>query len=276
MASQKVVIISGASSGIGLSAAIVFAQNGWKTYAGVRTLSKKQDIVDAAKNAKVQHLVEPIELDVTKADSVKRTVDHVLKASGHIDVLVNNAGFGIFGAVENFSDADISKQYDTNVVGVIRLIQAVLPHFRARKAGRIVNISSIVGSVSFPYFSLYTSTKWALEAISQSLHDEVAPFGIDVVVVQPGFTKTPFVLEQGHREVIDPVYDAGKQKAQQALAAGLASGAESVVVGQTIYTASTEQKPKFRYQCTPNDAALVASILKDSTSLNKGLAGASQ
>ena len=180
------------------------------------------------------------------------------------------------GAVEHLSDADISKQYDTNVVGVIRLIQAVLPHFRARKAGRIVNISSVVGSVSFPYFSLYTSTKWALEAISQSLHGEVAPFGIDVVVVQPGFTKTPFVLEQGHREVKEPVYDEGKQKAQQGIAAGVAAGAESVVVGQTIFTASTEQKPKFRYQCTPNDAALIASILKDSTSLNKGLAGASQ
>jgi len=270
----KTVIISGATSGIGLAAAVVFAKNGWKTFAGVRTQSKRKDIVEAAKQNKVEHLLVPLDLDVTKTESVTAAVKHVLSTAGRIDVVVNNAGFGVFGAVESITDADFQRQYDTNVLGVLRLIQAVLPHFRAQKSGRIVNISSVIGSVSFPYASLYASTKWALEAFSQSLAAELAPFGVQVTVVQPGFTNTPFVLEEATGGVKDPVYEAGNAAMKKTMASGLATGAEASVVGETIYKASVDANPQFRYQATAKDAATIASILKDPTGPNMGLIAA--
>jgi len=251
----------------------VFAKNGWKTFAGVRTQSKRKDIVEAAKTNKVEHLLFPLDLDVTKTESVTAAVKQVISSAGRIDVLVNNAGFGVFGPVENLTEADVLRQYDTNVIGVLRLTQAVLPLFRAQKSGRIINISSVVGSISFPYWSLYSSTKWALEALSQSLQAEVAPFGIEVSVVQPGYTKTPFAIDQAAGKVKDPIYEQGEAGVKSALAAGLATGAEASVVGETIYLAATAPKPQFRYQATDKDAALIASVLKDPTGLNMGLAG---
>jgi len=270
----KTVIISGATSGIGLAAAVVFAKNGWKTFAGVRTQSKRKHIVEAAENNKVETLLVPLDLDVTKTESVTAAVKHVLNTAGRIDVVVNNAGFAVFGAVENITEADFQRQFDTNVLGVLRLTQAVLPHFRAKKSGRIVNVSSVVGTISFPYSSLYASTKWALEAFSQSLSAEVAPFGIHVTVVQPGFTKTPFVLEDVTGTVKDPVYEAGKGSMKKTMDSGLATGADASVVGDTIYKAAVDSNPQFRYQPTAKDAATVASVLKDPTGPNTGVTAA--
>jgi len=274
----KTVIISGASSGIGLAAAVIFAKNGWKTFAGVRTDSKKKDIVEAAKANHVEQLLNPVELDVTKTESVVAAVKHVLSSTGHIDLVVNNAGYGVFGAVETLTEADVLRQYDTNVIGMLRLTQAVLPLFRAQKSGRIVNISSLAGSISFPYAGVYSSSKWALEALSQSLQAEVAQFGISVAVVQPGYTNTGFVQASAPNtgKVKEPIYDQGLAAAMKANEDGVANGTPAKQVAETIFRATTDPVPHFRYQVTEKDTALIGSVLKDPTGLNKGLAGVSK
>lgn len=165
-----------------------------------------------------------------------------------------------------------AKQYDTNVLGTVRLIQEVLPHLRAQKAGRIINISSLLGSVAFGYLSAYSATKWALEAISQSLYDEVAPLGIRVSIVQPSFTKTAFVIEKGQRDVQEPVYEQGIEQRTKATKAGLENGDTAEVVGQVIFDAATDAEPKFRYQATQVGTAIIASVLKDPSGINLGLA----
>jgi len=263
----KVVIISGASSGIGLATAIAFANKGWKTYAGVRNLAKKQNIAEAAKRHQVENLLETLELDVTKQASVQAAVARVFKAEGHIDAVINNAGYGVFGPVESLSESDIRAQYDTNVIGMVRVVQGVLPIMRAQKSGRIVNISSIVGVVSNGYSGLYSSSKFAVEALSQSLREELEPLGIQVSLVQPGFTNTPFMLEKSSLQVKEDVYEKGFAATKKNIDSGLAKGADPSVVGETVFKAATAQKPDFRYQCTPGDAAFVASILKDSHGL---------
>jgi len=215
-----------------------------------------------------------IELDATKDETVKKAIDHVLQKEGHIDAVVNNAGAGFLGAVETFSDDDLQKQYDVNVFGVVRVIRAVLPHFRERKAGRIINVSSVVGVVSFPFNAVYSSTKFALEGLSVGLHDEVAPFGIKVALVEPGFTKTNFGASITHSSIKLPgePYKAGLDAAVGTIMEGLKNAAEATVVADVIYKATSEEKPQFRYQCTPNDTALVASLIHDPTGLNRGLA----
>lgn len=185
--------------------------------------------------------------------------------------------FTLAGAVENVTEADVMRLYDTNVIGALRLTQAVLPLFRAQKAGRIVNISSLAGSIAFPYAGVYSSSKSALEAISQSLQAEVAPFGIGVAVVQPGYTKTGFVSSSAPStgSVKDPVYEQGLAVIMKANADGEANGVPANLVGETIYKAATDPTPHFRYQVSETDTALIGSVLKDPTGVNKGLAGGS-
>jgi len=270
--STKTVILSGASSGIGLAAAVVFAKNGWKTYAGVRDESKRKDIIEASKANHVEGLLVALDLDVTKQDSVTAAVKSVHETSGRIDVVVNNAGFGVFGPVEAITEADVHRLYDTNVIGVLRLTQAVLPLFRAQKSGRVINISSLAGAISFPYAGLYSSSKWALEALSQSLQAEVAPFGIEVSIVQPSYTKTQFVHSSAPNtgKVQDPVYQQGLAAAMKMNEDGIANGMLPEVVAEVIYKAATDAKPQFRYQGSEAFTAMIGTILRDPTGLNKG------
>jgi len=274
MASKKVVIVTGASSGIGLWAAVKFAQEGWITYATLRNLAKQDELKKVIDEKHLKEKLHVIELDATKDETVKKAIAHVIQKEGHIDAVVNNAGAGFFGAIESFSDEDLQKQYDVNLFGVVRVIRAVLPHLRERKSGRIVNISSIIGTVSFPFNAVYCSTKFALEGLSVGLHDEVAPFGVKVILVEPGFTKTNFGAAITHSSLKiggDP-YKPGAEAVLASIAEGLKNAPEAHVVADVIYKAATEEKPQFRYQCTPGDAALVASVLHEPTGLNKGLA----
>jgi len=274
MAAKKVVIVTGASSGIGLWTAVKFAQEGWITYATLRNVGKQDELKKVLEEKNLKDKVHTIELDATKDETVKKAIAHVLQKEGHIDAVVNNAGAGFLGSIESFSDEDLHKQYDVNVYGVVRVIRAVLPHFRERKAGRIVNVSSVVGTLAHPFNAVYSSTKFAVEALSVGLHDEVAPFGVKVVVVEPGFTKTNFGGAITHSSIKIPgdPYKSGFDTVVAVIQEGLKNAAEATVVADTIFKATTEEKPQFRYQCTPGDAAVVASVLKEPTGLNKGLA----
>lgn len=180
---SKVVLITGCSTGIGRDLAQRLTQVGYTVVATARKVEALDDISAAMK----------LPLDVTQPDSVTQAVEQIIQRFGRIDILINNAGYGLRGVVEEISDEQARQVYDVNVFGVIRMVRAVAPHMRQQKSGRIINISSIVGKVVVPINGLYSSTKFALEALSDAMRLELAPFGIQVVVIEPGSIKTNFL-----------------------------------------------------------------------------------
>ncbi|MEY2569973.1 MAG: hypothetical protein QOE63_323, partial [Acidimicrobiaceae bacterium] len=185
---MAVVIVTGCSSGFGERAALTFARQGHTTFATVRAVERAGTLAAAAEAERLDlHLLR---LDVRDADSVDAAVQEVLDREGRIDVCVNNAGIELRGPIEDCADDEVLLQFDTNVFGVLRMIRAVLPSMRAQGSGVIVNVSSIAGLVARPFAGLYSASKHALEAISESLYFELAPFGIRVALVEPGQFET--------------------------------------------------------------------------------------
>ena len=182
MIDKKVILITGASSGIGYDAALMLAQQGHRVYAAARRV----ELMEPLKTEGVQ----VVSLDVTDEDSMKQCVDAVIQAEGRIDVLVNNAGYGYFGAIETVSMEEARRQLEVNVFGLARLTQLVLPQMRKQGRGRIINTSSIAGKMVIYMGGWYNVTKYAVEAFSDALRMEVKPFGIDVVKIEPGAIKT--------------------------------------------------------------------------------------
>lgn len=182
------VLITGCSTGIGFTAALLLARRGHRVFATMRDLKKAGPLRQAAAGLPV----ELLPLDVDREDSARKAVSSVLKKAGRLDALVNNAGWGAFGALEEFSDAEVRAQYETNVFGLLRVTKAVLPAMRAQGSGRILHIGSLAGKMSFAGIGLYSSTKFAVEAVTESLRLEVRPFNIQVAVVEPGAIDTRF------------------------------------------------------------------------------------
>ncbi|MEH3113018.1 oxidoreductase [Pedobacter terrae] len=179
---MKTVLITGASSGIGKATAIFLAQQGYKVYAAARRLEK----MEALKNFGIK----PLFLDVANEDSLVVCVEQILTEAGRIDILINNAGLGYYAALEDMPMSDAKYQFDVNVFSAARLMQLVLPGMRANKYGKIVNISSVGGKVTLPMGAWYHASKFAIEGLSDALRKEVKPFGIDVIVIEPGGTKS--------------------------------------------------------------------------------------
>jgi NAD(P)-dependent dehydrogenase (short-subunit alcohol dehydrogenase family) len=192
---QKVAVVTGSSTGIGFETCLLFARSGIRTYATMRDLMKADLIKDIAEKEKLP--LKVIQLDVDKDDSVAEAFKQICEDEGNgrmrIDILVNNAGFGLFGALEDQSIEDIKKQFETNLFGAIRTIQHVLPIMRDQRSGTIVNISSLAGYIGFPASSVYNSTKFALEGVSESLAYEIEPYGISMILIEPGVVNTNFV-----------------------------------------------------------------------------------
>jgi NAD(P)-dependent dehydrogenase (short-subunit alcohol dehydrogenase family) len=188
---QQVAVVTGSSSGIGYETSLILARNGFLTYATMRNLNKSENmkLIVAKENLPIQIK----QLDVTDDVSVKNAVQAISSEAGRIDVLVNNAGYGLNGAFEDLAMDEIKAQYETNVYGLVRTTQAVLPIMRRQKSGKIVNISSGAGRFGFPGSSAYVSTKFAVEGLSESMSYELEPFGIKVVIVEPGVIRTNFV-----------------------------------------------------------------------------------
>ncbi len=191
MKQKRTALITGCSSGIGFETAVLLAKNGFYTFATVRNPQKSFELQEIANKNKLP--LDLLSLDVRDEKSVKCAVNTIIEKNHQIDVVINNAGYGGSGAVEDFSIDEIKSMFETNFFGVVRVIHAVLPYMRMKKNGIIVNISSIGGRIPFPFSSVYASTKFALEGLSEALQYEVEQFGIKIILVEPGIIKTNFL-----------------------------------------------------------------------------------
>jgi len=185
---KKVALVTGSSSGMGFTTAVMLARAGIHTYASMRNLKKSKTITDLANKENLP--LQVIQLDVNDDKSVKDAIAKIVTEKDRIDVLVNNAGYGLFGSIEDVSIEEMKAQFETNFFGVMRVTQLVLPIMRKQKSGTIVNVSSVGGRISLPVLSAYNSTKFALEGLSESMSYELEPFGIKVVIIEPGVIRT--------------------------------------------------------------------------------------
>jgi short-subunit dehydrogenase len=193
---KRVVLVTGASSGIGKQLALSMAEKGYRVYGTSRkAIVDNQDQVAADSN-NTDGFFKLLQLDVCDEDSIKKSLQYLIEQEGVIDVLINNAGFGIAGSVEDTSSSEAFSQFDVNFFGVHRMCRNVLPYMRDQNSGLIVNIGSLAGIISIPYQSMYSSSKSALEAMSEVLRIEAAQFGIKVVLVEPGDIKTNFTANR--------------------------------------------------------------------------------
>jgi NAD(P)-dependent dehydrogenase (short-subunit alcohol dehydrogenase family) len=187
---EKVAVVTGSSSGIGFETSLLLSRNGIYTYATMRNLNKSQQINDVAEKENLP--LKVLQLDVTDDKSVKDAIRQVKDESSRIDVLINNAGYDVMGAVEDISIEEFKSQFETNLFGVIRVTKEVLPIMRNQRAGNIINISSVGGRIGIPLNSAYISSKFALEGLSESMRYELEQFGIDVILIEPGVVKSNF------------------------------------------------------------------------------------
>ena len=243
---MRTVLITGANSGIGRAAAVRLAAAGDRVYAGMRDTAKAEKLL--ALVAEQGREVVPVVLDVTDAASVRAAAERVLGESGRIDVLVNNAGIGWNATTEDIDIDQARGVFETNYWGVIRCVQAVLPGMRERGSGHIVNISSIAGRIAALAQTVYSSSKWALECLSENLAQEVAPFGVRVSVIEPGITRTAILPKNvGHPE--PTVYESSYRRMLQFYAKGIEANVQADQVAETILSALSDENPRFRYTC---------------------------
>jgi NAD(P)-dependent dehydrogenase (short-subunit alcohol dehydrogenase family) len=248
MNDQKVAIVTGSSSGIGLESVLLLARNGYITYATMRSPEKDTSIKTAVQKEGLP--IRVVQLDVTDDNSVKNAVDHIISEAGRIDVLVNNAGYGLGGALEDLSMEEIKFQYETNLFGLIRVTQAVLPTMRKQRYGRILNLSSGAGIFGYPGGSAYVSTKFAVEGLSESIAYELEPFGIKVILIEPGFIRTNFtnamVIAKKAQDSASP-YSELMQKTMASTAELAKNASDAELVANIILDAASNPNPRLRY-----------------------------
>ncbi len=260
---QKVAVVTGSSSGIGFATSLLLARNRFHMYATMRNLDKSKSILDIAKKEKLP--LEVIQLDVDDDKSVKDAVNKIVAEKKRIDVLVNNAGYGLVGCVEELSIDEVKAIFETNLFGIVRVTQAVLPTMRKQGSGIIVNVSSVAGRISFPVTPAYISTKFALEGLSESMRYELEQFGIKVILVEPGVIRTDF---SGNMKMARKAMDPNSPYAQltQKVSAGLKllveHGTPPEEVAKVILKAITSKNPDPRY-LVGNDAAIIMEARKN-------------
>ena len=234
---DKVVLVTGVSSGIGRETAQLFAERGARLFGTVRDFRRNGDLPD----------VELVHMDVTDDTTVQDGVKSVLEKAGKVDILINNAGYGLTGALEETSVEEAQQQFDTNFFGVLRVTQAVLPAMRRHRSGRIVNISSALGFLPAPFNGIYGASKYALEGYTETLDHEVRTFGIRAVLVEPVFTKTDIDKKKKVAQYVIDTYTEQKERTQNAIQKRADRFDEAVRVAEVIYRAATDDPPRLHY-----------------------------
>lgn len=264
---MKTILITGASSGIGKATALRFQSEGWNVVATMRDPSAGRDLEQLDR-------VTVTRLDVTDASTIDAAIATAVVRFGPIDVLLNNAGYGAYGPLEAFSTERIRRQFDTNVIGLLAVTKAVLPHMRANRSGTIVNISSIGGQITFPLGTLYHGTKFAVEGLSEALHYELEPLGIRVRLVEPGMIKTDFGGRSFDFAMDERLSDyAPTVEAMGRLFGKLASDpSPPEVVAEVVWAAVNDAEDRLRYRAgadaqrllddrkAQDDAAFIGSL----------------
>ena len=263
---DKVALVTGSSSGIGFETSLALARNGYHTFATMRNLGKDEKIKQIIEKEDLS--IEILELDVDSEESVNRAIKTVSEKNGRIDVLVNNAGYGMWGTVEDVSIDEFKEQFETNFFSIIRLIQKVAPIMRKQNSGNIVNISSVAGRIGFPVSPAYISSKFALEGLSESLRFELMPFGINVIIIEPGVIKTNFFdsmkmseksqQDSTYKEITDKVISGVKMMAEM--------GTHPKEVADVVIKTLGEEKPLPRY-VIGNDAMMFLEAKKMKTDI---------
>ena len=245
---QNVAVVTGSSSGIGHEISLILARNGFRTYATMRDLQKKSRLKSIKDEENLP--LEFVQLDVTDENSVSIAIKTIYDNAGRIDILVNNAGYGLTGAFEDLCIDEIKTQFETNFYGLIRTTQAVLPFMRKQKSGIIVNISSGAGRFGYPMGSAYVSTKFAVEGLSESLSYEVEPYGIRVILIEPGMIKTDFSnASVMAKKSIDPnsPYMPLMKSMEKGIKRLHENASSPQLVANITYDAITSDEPKMRY-----------------------------
>lgn len=251
---SKTILITGASSGIGKETAKLFQSKGWNVIATMRSPENETDLTQLSNTLVVK-------LDVLDLDSISSAIAKGVQKFGGIDVLVNNAGYGAYGPLESFPREKILRQFNTNVIGLLDVTRAILPHFRENKKGIVINISSIGGKMTFPLGSLYHGTKFAVEGISESLNYEVEQFGGQVKIVEPGMIATDFAGRSfdfsndenmsEYQNIVGALMTAMPTMAQNASPAS--------IVAEVIFEAATDGKNQLRYTAGEDAKMIIAN-----------------
>lgn len=239
---NKTIFITGASSGIGKSISEYFHQKGWNVAATMRSPEKNEDL-SSKENIRLY------KLDVLNQTSIDDTINGVLKDFGSIDVLVNNAGYALVGPFEASTNDQIKRQFDTNVLGLMNVTRSILPHFRKQRKGIIINVASVGGRITFPLYSLYHGTKWAVEGFSESLHYELRQFGIKVKLIEPGAIKTDFYDRSMDLMKADGLkeYDEYVNSTFATMQEVGANAPGPMVVAKKVFKAATDGRNTLRY-----------------------------
>lgn len=248
---KKNILITGASSGIGRASAIYFAEKSWNVIATMRNIADGQDLA-------IYPNVILSKLDVQDYSSINQAIKDGISHFGKIDVVLNNAGYGIVGAFEAAKDEQIYNQFDINVFGVMRVIKSILPHFKVNNSGMIINLSSIGGKITFPSYSLYNSSKWALEGFTEALAFELKQFNIKMKLVEPGPINTSFYgRSQVETDIANlPEYKNYINKVKSKIAKYGANAVGPEYVAERIYQIANSDSEQLRYPVGPGIASL--------------------
>jgi NAD(P)-dependent dehydrogenase (short-subunit alcohol dehydrogenase family) len=241
MPDQKVILITGASSGVGQSTARLLSQRGYKVFGTSRHPARAELIPG----------VEMLPLDVRADDSVRACVEAITRRGDRLDVLINNAGYELAGALEETSLEEVRAQFETNFFGVVRMVNAVLPSMRGKKSGHIINVSSLSGLSPIPFLGIYSASKFALEGYTEALRHEVAPFHIRVSLTEAGFLRTPMMDNRQEAATRIAEYDPWRSRALDAVRAYEEKGPGPELVAETLVEIVSSRLPRLRYPVGP-------------------------
>jgi short-subunit dehydrogenase len=260
---HRVALITGCSSGIGYETALMLGRNGFRTFATMRNTKKSDSLQEIIRKEGLDVSIQ--QLDVNNNASIENTINNIKNEANRIDVLINNAGFGLVGFFEDLTLDEIRDQFETNFFGVLNITKKIIPIMRLQKSGTIINISSGAGQVGFPGISAYVSTKFAIEGFSESLTYELLPYGIKVVIIEPGVIKTNFFRNckvSEHSVKKNSTYSTSLDKFQKNIEIMQEHATSPTDVAKVIIQVLGNSEPKQRY-IVGNDVAMILEAKKN-------------